>query len=1298
MNGMPDGTPNSPDEGKEAQIWERPWSLEEMRQSAGNWSLAADSGLLLFLQDFSQRMLSKTHEMEKQLDSLIRDTKATDSSLHSVFNDFLMLSNTQFIENRVYDEEVEEPVSKNDGAEKQPDQKSRVPKESELIPKMQQAVNFGLGVLESAFEHLDIKAGNSDSEDEEGNDRLDAILEPKDLYVDRPLPLLIGSQAFMEQEDVGLGDLSSDELSVDSERDSVIDSEDDKDAQDHSDEDFMQEDDDGRRSIRKSSMLSYEEDDDDSDIFGESDKEEENTKNAGPSSFADELAARIKGELVGKPTGDRASLSSRKKSKSKNQAKPTRSDVADDDSDDMFKPPEMDDDKDEDHVSPFGTKSGLFSGGKGLFDDDDEGDLFSNTATLPVSTEEKSANESIESDTRAAEPEKSVKKVPAGAVSIFPGNSLFGPVGDLTENGATHSKSNVPPKQAPTSGGLFDEEDDDDDFFSAKNLKNATQEKAKAKISADLFNEDDKDRDIFGETADRNKKVEEPPVKPPEKKMPAGAVSMFGPGTKNLLTESLKKRHLSSSEESEKSEKNGSVPNVSPAPTKKPLTSGIFSDDDDTQIFATIPRSQSLPQTKNQSRISKQHVTFFDDDHEEDLFASASKSKAKPKPANTLKPQPTKAISGSLFSDDEDQWLSPKTNNEAAAVKSGGEPAAMKSSVSAPSGLTGVAASPRSSLFDDDDDDDLFSPPKELSQKKPRKVTLLFEDDHDEDTASLFGIETDDGTNVATKPNSMLEKSTESAVKEKLAESKKIPVGGVSVFGGIGVLPKKSILDGNEDLSVPKANVTAQEKVKTKALSLFNDDDDEDDERDFIFPPSKPVVKIMAKPTEKRAQTKSTGVFLNDELLFSPTQQKDNHPDVDLFASSDKNASSKISSGKPTTPSLFAEDEEDDLFGSGKTQFQPLKVAEKPSGSNDKAPPGSDVQKPAPSTIKEPSSKIGKLQASLKINPAMFLPGSTPAIPGAVSVLPVPEATSSSSVSSSSVSPGPATTPSGEAGLSFDAPVQISLLHSANKGRVKGSQGRRPPSRAARLASQRSAEQQDDVVPVKTQKPASTPLSPSLPTLPVTNNTIKVSNKARASTSFEDDIFASESIFGSVAKAERPSVAVTKKDMNNLPSIFDHDSDDLFRTVKPKTAKALPFLEDDDIFAEKSSSASISSKDVKNSSFPKTDIFEDNNIISPKASKKDKKDKPVDVSLFDDNVDIFADLSDSFTPKQKTKTKAATVSIFDDDMDDIFAPSTVKTTTKSTSKTKRKPPTVEPGTTVDSTNIFDDPLNVFGSN
>lgn len=37
------------------------------------------------------------------------------------------------------------------------------------------------------------------------------------------------------------------------------------------------------------------------------------------------------------------------------------------DDDEMFKPPDMEDDE----FSPFGGKGGLFSGGKGLFDDDE---------------------------------------------------------------------------------------------------------------------------------------------------------------------------------------------------------------------------------------------------------------------------------------------------------------------------------------------------------------------------------------------------------------------------------------------------------------------------------------------------------------------------------------------------------------------------------------------------------------------------------------------------------------------------------------------------------------------------------------------------------------------------------------------------------------------------------------------------------------------------------------------------------------------------------------------------------------
>ena len=55
--------------------------------------------MLLFLKEFSQRMVVKTHEIEKQVDTLVSEARATDTRVNNVYNDFLMLSNIQFVEN-----------------------------------------------------------------------------------------------------------------------------------------------------------------------------------------------------------------------------------------------------------------------------------------------------------------------------------------------------------------------------------------------------------------------------------------------------------------------------------------------------------------------------------------------------------------------------------------------------------------------------------------------------------------------------------------------------------------------------------------------------------------------------------------------------------------------------------------------------------------------------------------------------------------------------------------------------------------------------------------------------------------------------------------------------------------------------------------------------------------------------------------------------------------------------------------------------------------------------------------------
>ncbi|XP_033730226.1 WASH complex subunit 2C-like, partial [Pecten maximus] len=151
-----------------------------MRKEAGNWSLAADAGLLLHLQEFSQRMILKVHEIEKGVDGLLHDSKLTSVRVNNVFNDFIMLANTQFVENRVYDEDVSQESESKEETKPEEQEKTREQKEAELIPKVKEALTLGINVIDDAFEKLDSHVADSDSEDDdETGYRVDPILEPK---------------------------------------------------------------------------------------------------------------------------------------------------------------------------------------------------------------------------------------------------------------------------------------------------------------------------------------------------------------------------------------------------------------------------------------------------------------------------------------------------------------------------------------------------------------------------------------------------------------------------------------------------------------------------------------------------------------------------------------------------------------------------------------------------------------------------------------------------------------------------------------------------------------------------------------------------------------------------------------------------------------------------------------------------------------------------------------------------------------------------------------------------------------
>nr|XP_056705270.1 WASH complex subunit 2C [Euleptes europaea] len=1164
------------------------------------------------------------------MDGLVQETKNTDCRLHNVFNGFLMLSNTQFIENRVYDEEVEESASRTEVGDKPEQEKTREQKEADLIPKIQEAVNYGLQVLDSAFEQLDIKAGNSDSE-EETNEKVELILEPKDLYVDRPLPYLIGSQLFMEQDDVGLGDLSS-EGSVDSDRGSMVDSE-------GKDEEELEEEFGNGSEDEQKPRTALMSDEDDDDLFGgDSEKGEEDEEDAEensrlkkkrPTSFTDQLAARIKGDSLYKRNEEQLSSTDVKEKKIEKEKE--GGGPSDDDDDNLFRPPKL---TDED-FSPFASAGGLFSGGMGLFEEE-ESDLF---AELPK------GEDIVEKDERVPindEPSsKAVRKVPAGAVYLFPGgNNVFSPSPLLTENEdkkAAEPVAERTPKQH-TGASLFDS----DDFHVGRSDPVSKSTKSSAHLFGDV------EEDLFKEKLDSAREAKDTPKEAEGSKGPTVRDKSQPPSTQSFKpsTPTVPKDHKS-----------------------------LFSDEEDCEdLFSSSQSSKSsaLPS----KGTAKAPLSLFEDEDEEELFGFL------PVKEPVSKPPPEKPSRLLFSSDEEDHW------NPGASIKPASESSQKKEAMKA------AVTEPKKSLFEEEEED-LFALTKD-SQRKTQKAALLFEEDA-VNGDSLFDIQpslprssiqtvTGKGQTPDSLPSGEQADLLETSQK-KLVTEKATPWDESGTAPGPG--PGEDLV---QQQKAEKSPLEKDARRKTKSVfSLF-----EDEEKTGEADAGKSTQKDIEKPPEKSARPKSTGVFQDEELLFSHKMQKDNDPDVDLFASNRKGIP-KPRGKLPSGGGLFGEDDsEDGLFSSANSK--PL-----------------EPTRPASSKPQEPASRIGKLQASLDINPAALLPGRAQKPPP-----PHPEPCGVQRPQTIR-----ALGHSEETGISFDSPVQADTLHHANKSRIKMTKKRRPPTQTARrLAAQKSSEKEgsdaedpppcllveSSVLPVPLGTKGASEKAKLLQSTSSSNQLHKTDDRPESTaTPGPDDLFESSDLFDDGRESKAPSKPKAKSKMEN-PSgrapkgregqpvllLPGDSSEDLFKPAKPsKKPSPISFPDNqEDLFGGNKPLKRKASKPTPPSEVAPAikDIFEDDIFSSEAVKLPPVKAKELEANLFDDDIDIFADLA--VKPKEKsTKKKVEAKSIFDEDTDDIFMPNS-----QSKSRTKKTQPVqmpsgAKPEPRVPST--FEDPLNAF---
>lgn len=204
--------------------WDHPWTTEEMRKKRREWSLAGDAGLLKHLQQFSDNVISRASKTQEILDSLTTQLNETAIFIDNVTNTSLALANTQFIESRVQEDNIEIGEQIETSIEQYKDQDSV---DADLIASVSETVKQGLNIMYEKYKEMEFVDSDSDSEEEDNKVILSVVLGPNDPYQDRALPYVIGSEKWKNSNKIGLESSSSSESEQIDEEEEESENEDD---------------------------------------------------------------------------------------------------------------------------------------------------------------------------------------------------------------------------------------------------------------------------------------------------------------------------------------------------------------------------------------------------------------------------------------------------------------------------------------------------------------------------------------------------------------------------------------------------------------------------------------------------------------------------------------------------------------------------------------------------------------------------------------------------------------------------------------------------------------------------------------------------------------------------------------------------------------------------------------------------------------------------------------------------------------------------------------------------------------